>query len=284
MLVNLQPSTSRVPVNVSAYIPCFNNRRTIAEVIASVRQQTVAVHEIVVVDDASTDGSPEVARAAGARVAIQPSNLGRGPARRRGMEETSAQFVVSCDATYVIPPDYLARAKVWMERPEVGAVYGRISQEQGGDAVTRWRGRHLFKVGAPKCPATEVSSFATTGSIVRRSAVEAVGNYDASLRHTEDAELGSRLIRGGWKIICDPDLVVYSVAQNSLGQVLERYWRWHAGVDERLSFGGYLRKIWFSIRCMAPHDLREGDPAAALISLLLPHAQLWRTLFSSKKP
>lgn len=271
-------------LQVSAYIPCFNNRRTIAEVIASVRQQTVAVHEIVVVDDASTDGSPEVARAAGARVAIQPSNLGRGPARRRGMDETSAPFVVCCDATNVLPPDFVARALVWLERPEVGAAYGRISQRPGGNAVTRWRGRHLFKMDGPHTPAAEASSFATYGAVVRRSAVEAVGNYDVSLRHTEDAELGTRLLKNGWKIICDPDLVVYSVAQNSLGQVLERYWRWHAGVDERLSFGGYLRKIWFSVRCMAPHDLREGDPAAALISLLLPHAQLWRTLFSSKKP
>ena len=270
-------------LKVSAYIPCFNNGGTLAEVVASVRRQTVPVGEIVVVDDGSTDGSPAVARAAGARVAQQPSNLGRGPARRRGMDETSAPFVACCDATNVLPPDFVARALVWLERPDVGAVYGRISQRPGGNAVTRWRGRHLFKTGAPALPAAEVSTFATYGAVVRRDAVEAVGNYDTALRHTEDAELATRLRQGGWKIVCDPDLVVYSVAHNSLGQVLERYWRWHAGVDERLSFGGYLRKTWFSIRCMALHDLREGDPASALISLLLPHAQLWRTLFSSKK-
>lgn len=269
---------------VSAYIPCFNNRGTIAEVIASVRQQTVPVHEIVVVDDASTDGSPDVARTTGARVVVQSSNGGRGPARRRGMDETSAPFVVCCDATNVLPPDFVARGLAWMERPEIAAAYGRISQRPGGNAVIRWRGRHLFKTGAPQNPAAEAPTFATYGAIVRRSAVEAVGNYDVSLRHTEDAELGTRLLKGGWKIICDPDLVVYSVAHNTLGQVLERYWRWHAGVDERLSFGGYLRKTWFSVRCMAPHDLREGDPVGALISLLLPHAQLWRTLFSPKKP
>ncbi len=269
---------------VSVYIPCFNNRGTLAEVIASVRQQTVDVDEIVVVDDASADGSPEVARAAGARVVIQSSNLGRGPARHRGMDETSAPFVVCCDATNVLPPDFVSRGLAWMERPEIAAAYGRISQRPGGNAVIRWRGRHLFKTGAPRNPAAEAATFATYGAIVRRSAVQAVGNYDASLRHTEDAELGTRLLRGGWKIICDPELAVYSVAKNSLGQVLERYWRWHAGVDERFSFGGYLRKTWFSIRCMAVEDLREGDLAAALISLLLPHAQLWRTLFSSKKP
>ena len=269
---------------VSVYIPCFNNRGTLAEVIASVRKQTVPVDDILVVDDASTDGSPEVAQAAGARVVIQSSNLGRGPARRRGMEETSAPFVACCDATNVLPPDFVARGLKWMERPEVAAAYGRISQRPGGNAVVRWRGRHLFKTGAPQNPAAEAPTFATYGAMVRRGAVEAVGNYDVALRHTEDAELGTRLLRGGWKIICDPEMVVYSVVKNSLGQVLERYWRWHAGVDERLSLAEYLRKTWFSVRCMALHDLREGDPAAALISLLLPHVQLWKTLFSAKKP
>ncbi len=265
---------------VSAYIPCYNNRGTLAEVIASVRQQTVPVDDILVVDDASTDGSPEVAQAEGARVVIQSSNLGRGPARRRGMDETSAPFVVCCDATNVLPPDFVARGLKWMERPEVAAAYGRISQRPGGNAVIRWRGRHLFKTGAPRNPAAEsptFATFATYGAMVRRSAVEAVGNYDVSLRHTEDAELGTRLLRGGWKIICDPDLVVYSIAINTLGQTLERYWRWYAGVDERISIKDYAKAVWFSFRCMAPQDLHEGDPASSVISLMVPHYQFWKS-------
>lgn len=267
----------RALLEVSAYIPCFNNGGTLAEVVASVRRQTVPVGEIVVVDDGSTDGSPAVARSAGARVALQSSNLGRGPARRRGMDETSAPFVACCDATNVLPPDFVARALVWLERPDVGAVYGRISQRPGGNVVTRWRGRHLFRMDGPHTPAAEASSFATYGALVRRSAVEAVGNYDVSLRHSEDAELGERLRQGGWKIICDPDLVIYSVVRNSLGQTLERYWRWYAGADERLSLTGYARAVWYSLRCMAPQDFGAGDPAAALISLLAPHYQFWKS-------
>lgn len=75
---------------------------------------------------------------------------------------------------------------------------------------------------------------------------------------------------------------MFTIVPNTLGQVLERYWRWHAGVEERLSLGGYLRKVWFSLRWMAVQGLRGRDPAAALICLLLPHSQLWITLFSSR--
>ena len=264
-------------MEVSAYIPCFNNRATLAEVIASVRGQTAPVGQIVVIDDGSNDGSAREAETAGANVVVQPSNLGRGPARRRGMEATSAPFVACCDATNVLPPDFIARSLKWFARADVAAVYGRISQRPGGDAVSRWRGRHLFKMDGPHAPAGETSSFATYGAVVRRSAVEAVGNYDASLRHTEDAELGARLQKGGWKIICDPDLVVYSVVQNTLAQTLERYWRWYAGADERIAAKHYLRSVWFSLRCMVPQDLRAGDPAAGAISLMAPHYQFWKS-------
>lgn len=269
-------------MNLSCYIPCFNNRGTLAEVIASVSQQTLAVQEIVVVDDASTDGSSEVAQAAGARVVMQLNNGGRGPARRRGMDETSAPFVVCCDATNVLPRDFTSQAMAWMKHPEVAAAYGRISQRPGGNAVIRWRGRHLFKIEVLQNPAVEVSTFATYGAIVRRSAVEAVGNYDSSLRHTEDAELGTRMLKSGWKIIYDPELVVYSVARNSLVQVLERYWRWHAGKDEYVSWRGYLKQVVYSIKVMAKQDWQACDPLCIPISLICPHYQFWKSFWRKK--
>ena len=111
-------------MEVSAYIPCFNNRATLAEVIASVRGQTAPVGQIVVIDDGSNDGSAREAETAGANVVVQPSNLGRGPARRRGMEATSAPFVACCDATNVLPPDFIARSLKWFARADVAATDG----------------------------------------------------------------------------------------------------------------------------------------------------------------
>jgi GT2 family glycosyltransferase len=115
----------------------------------------------------------------------------------------------------------------------------------------------------------------TYGTLMRRSAVLEVGNFDPQLRHSEDKELGERLLAKGYHIVFDPSVAVFCNVENSLGQVLERYWRWHAGSDEAISVHTYFRNVFFSLKCMACEDLKVGDPSSVLISLLCPHVQFW---------
>lgn len=265
---------------LSAYIPCFNNRQTLAAAIASVRSQSVPIDELFVIDDGSSDESAKVAEELGARVFRQPANLGRGAARSVAMENANGEFVVCCDATNTLAPDFCARALEWFRDRKVAAVFGRMGQNPGGDAVTRWRGRYLFQIaanGTTPEPARHGSCLATYGAMVRRGMVMEVGNYDARLRHSEDAELGQRLLSRGWDVIQDPALNIISVVRNSLPQVLERYWRWNAGTEESISWSGYLKLLSYATKCMAARDLQEGDFGRALISLYCPHYQFWRS-------
>jgi GT2 family glycosyltransferase len=268
-------------VKVSAYIPCFNNRETLPEVVASLRRQTLPVDDLSVVDDGSTDGSADLAESLGVTVLRQPKNLGRGAARARAMEAARHEMVLCCDATNILPDTFSAHSARWLEDDRVAAAFGRISQRPGGNAVIRWRGRHLFRIPKPGTPPGAVNRrgwLATYGAMVRRSAVMDAGNYDARLRHTEDAELGQRLLAKGWDVVMDPALEAISIARNSLPQVLERYWRWNAGKDETVSVSSYARAVWFSVRVMMLSDLRDGDVPAALISLYSPHFQFWRSV------
>ena len=87
--------------------------------------------------------------------------------------------------------------------------------------TSRWRGRHLFKESynfgtEPK----EASSLTTYGTLMRRDSVIEVGNFNQNLRHSEDRELGQRLISAGFKIIGDPNLVVYSIKKTQLAPSL----------------------------------------------------------------
>lgn len=272
-------------MKISAYIPCFNNRATLPEVIASMRRQSLPVDDLTVIDDGSTDGSPELAESLGVAVIRQPSNLGRGPARARGMEVARHELVLCCDATNILPDQFAEDAARWFSEPKVAAAFGRIGQRPGGNAVERWRGRHLFRIpahGTPPGPINRRGCLATYGAMVRRSAALAVGNYDVRLRHTEDADLGQRLLAAGWDVVQDSSLEAISIAQNSLAQVLERYWRWNAGKDETVSLPAYARAAWFSLRVMARSDLREGDVPSAFISAYAPHFQFWRSVLRKK--
>jgi glycosyltransferase involved in cell wall biosynthesis len=262
----------------SAYIPCYNAEATIRRAVASVLAQTMKPAEVFVVDDGSTDGSIDAIRDLDVQIVSLPRNLGRGEARARAMSEAKHDLVLCCDATNVLEPAFVEKALPWFAEPQVAAVFGRITQAPSTNVAERWRGRHLFKTDVAAQPVRRMS-LCTWGTLVRGSALRSVGGFDRRFRHSEDGELGNRLLASNLDVVYDPALTVTSIAPNTLGQVLERHWRWYAGPKEHVSWRGYLSNISYSIKTMASTDLRAHDPLSALVSLSSPHYEFWRSLW-----
>lgn len=264
-------------MGISGYVPFFNNASTVLAAVDSLRCQCPALDEVFAIDDGSTDQSAALLEAAGVRVLRQPANLGRGAARRLAMDVALHDFVICCDATNKLSADFAARALPWFEDRKVAAVVGLITDPNPRGVVSRWRARNLFKAGERRF-ASKSAPLITFGTIVRSSAIAAVGGYDPNLRHTEDAELGQRLELADYEVIEDPSLYVFCNIQNTLAEVLERYWRWYAGKDEVFCINTYLKMLNYTARTMAWGDLKAGDPLSCVISLILPHYQLWRSI------
>jgi glycosyltransferase involved in cell wall biosynthesis len=261
-----------------AVIPCYNNAVTLEETIASVRAQA-AVKTLVVIDDGSRDDSAAVAERLGAEVLRMGENRGRGAVRARAMElarERGFEWLLFCDATAALAPDFVERATAWMASPTVAAIQGRMQPGPQEGLVDRWRSRHLFKCTTP-APLLRRAGLMTAGCLLRGAACEAVGGFNPALRHSEDADLGDRLLSEGWDVVADPALGMRCTVSNTARQVLERYWRWNAGVEEQTSWIGYVRLIAYAVKCMAVADLRAGDPAALGLTLVAPHYQFWRS-------
>lgn len=86
-----------VPSQVSIVIPAFNEAEAIAEVVRELRAEA-DWHEILVVDDGSTDDTANHAEAAGARVIRQPYNKGNGAAVKAGIRAASGEYLLIIDA------------------------------------------------------------------------------------------------------------------------------------------------------------------------------------------
>jgi glycosyltransferase involved in cell wall biosynthesis len=84
------------PSTVTIVIPAFNEVESIAAVVASLRA-VGPWHEVLVVDDGSTDGTGPAAAAAGARVVTHPYNKGNGAAVKSALREAASEWVAIVD-------------------------------------------------------------------------------------------------------------------------------------------------------------------------------------------
>jgi glycosyltransferase involved in cell wall biosynthesis len=113
-------------MRVSVIIPTYNHGRFIRETIESVQAQTVAPHEIIVIDDGSTDDTPTLLGAMQderLRV-IRTENRGKGAARNRGLDEATGDFIALLDSDDRWQPSFLERQlQVFDGEPDLGAVF-----------------------------------------------------------------------------------------------------------------------------------------------------------------
>jgi glycosyltransferase involved in cell wall biosynthesis len=107
---------------VDVLVATYESAATLGETLAAVRRR-VPVHHLIVVDRSSRDGSPEIARAAGAAVYDDRTGLGR--ARNLALAAADTDPVLFVDSDVVVNrPDFYARALEEYDRPRTAAVVG----------------------------------------------------------------------------------------------------------------------------------------------------------------
>jgi len=261
------PASESLPV--SAYIPCYNNARTVGLTIQGIQSQTHPVDELFVVDDGSTDNSIEVAEGLGVRVVRMEKNKGRGAVRAQAMETARNELVLCCDATNRLSASFVETALKWFTSKQVVGVNGGWCDRNARTAIDRWRGRHLFRQEISQY-VNHRTTFSTHGAMVRKSAVLQVGNYNRLLRHGEDYDLGIRLLNIG-NVVSDPALEVAPVIHNTLFQVMERFARWNRSSIETYTLTNFIESHIVAWKILIPRDLKQRDWPAALISMTMPY-------------
>ena len=256
-------------------------------VILSLQSQKIPLKEIVVIDDGSEDKTSEIANNNNCYLVKNSSNLGRGYSRNLGVKNSTSEFILFCDSSNLIRHDFTEKAILHFEDPLVSAVFGRIKNEKSlNDRYSRWRGRHLFREHLPQRKDVHpVNCLITYAVVLRKDAIEAVGNFNEGLKKCEDIDLGKRLSNQGFKILSDPSLCAYSIRRETMFSLCLRFNRWFSNDSEK-SFRVFPT-FWNTLRSCygiyAKEDLKSRDFGSFIISLIMP---FWLTaigLFSPRK-
>ena len=190
---------------VSVVIPVFDGARHLGEALSSVREQSRAPGEVIVVDDGSEDASGELtARLAAAwptlRLVRRSENGGPSVARNDGVAVARGEFVTFLDADDRMTPQRLALQIAHLgAHPETDVVFGHewIELEPGAVPPDWLRG---LTAGVPN---PYVMSM-----MIRRAAWETVGGFDPALRLAEDTDWLSRATAAGLGVATIGDVLV----------------------------------------------------------------------------
>jgi GT2 family glycosyltransferase len=157
--------------------------------------------EILVVDNGSTDDSPSVARALGARVLVI-ENVRVSELRNRGAEQAHGELLAFVDADNQIAPGWVAAALVNLGAADVGATGALYQSPPAGTWVQRAYGvmrGQTRRLG-------DVEWLGSGNLAVRRNVFQAVGGFDTTLEACEDVDLCHRVQGAGFRILGDPRL------------------------------------------------------------------------------
>jgi len=268
-------------LKISGYILCYNNESTILEAVHSLKNQTLKLNEIYVIDDGSSDNSVSILKNNDIKVYKNFKNKGRGYSRNRAIKLAKYEYVLCCDATNALSANFLENSIYHLEmNPSVSSISGRLIAKNCKNFIDRWRSKHLFKeyVVYPK-GVQNTNLLITYGTLMKKNHIITCNNFDPLLTKNEDYELGCKLIKKGFKLLGHTDVFIYSTISNTLFQTMERYWRWHFSRDKHMSFINYLKLIKACFNPMAISDLKEYKFNLFLISMILPHYCFYKSNF-----
>ena len=218
--------------DISVIIPVHNGTATLDSQLAGLAAQTYQGEwEVVLVDDASTDTSPQIAaawhtRLPGLRIVTHPTTRGANAARNTGARAARADRLAFCDHDDEVAPGWLAAlSRALDDHPAVGGFVERESLNTSVALATRPQRSGLLDGGFGFLPYPLSANCA-----VRREVWEALNGFDEAYRYgSDDVEFFWRAQLAGYDLAYAPSAVVHYRLRRDLRGMARQYYFYGRG-------------------------------------------------------
>jgi glycosyltransferase involved in cell wall biosynthesis len=192
------------PELVSCVIPVYNAERYLGETLDSVLAQTYRPFEVIVVDDGSTDSTPDIVAAHADRIrCLRQANAGAAAARNRGIEAAQSEFIALGDGDDLWHPARLDRQMArFAERPELDMCFPHVESFWSPDLSDLEDNYNDPRAG------TILPAAVTMAMVARRALFEQIGDFDTAYRISDDQDWYLRVVEGGAVIEVLPDVLL----------------------------------------------------------------------------
>ena len=219
--------------DVTVIVPAFNEAASVADTIRSLQAQTARPREIIVVDDCSTDGTGDVARALGVTVVRAPANTGsKAGAQTFALRYVRTPLTIAVDADTVLATDAVERLLPAFGQPRVAAACGFVLPQR---VRSLWeRGRYVEYLFAftfyKQVQEYYGKPLISSGcfSMYRTAILRAQGGW-SNRTMAEDMDLTWSLYRAGYEVRFVPKAVCYPIEPRTFRLMSTQLQRWSHG-------------------------------------------------------
>jgi len=225
-------------MEVSIIIPVFNGEKYIINTLNSVFNQTVRPSNIVVVDDGSTDASPDIVKGCSGVQLLQNPGDGPNTARNHGFRHTDADAVAFLDQDDLWHPEHLERlSELLQEHSSSPAAFAQKTTFHDGEYPEYSTGQSGVKQydpweGFPKNTLGEPAL-----ALIRSSALESADGWSSEYEGCSDYHMWLKLALQGPLVVSESATAGHRIHGNSYGDTLRRrkvkeYYSRHVNASE----------------------------------------------------
>lgn len=187
---------------LSVIIPVRNDPTNLDLCLRALASSDHVDYEVIVVDDASTDETSEVARRHDARLIRQETHAGPAAARNHGAQEARTPYLFFLDADVCVQPQTLGQvAARFSSDPSIAAFFGSYDASPGASNLLS-QYRNLLHHFVHQAGNEDAFSFWSGCGAIKKSVFLELGGFDTNYASAsvEDIELGARLRRAGHRV------------------------------------------------------------------------------------